>query len=328
VAEGGGGGTTGLRSELAALQKLLTKGGAALVTMSFFSDKKFVATIARGTATRRVGTATLSQFAGVSIGGLSGDRVLADASVPLFVLLLVTVAAVSFFVLLRALVGGLWVVGAGAVRRFLCGCCIASLRRTNTMSRMRAGNMKAAASDRMVPFSRAAHGETAMRGGRELALVGRSFAIRAQEHVYRALGLEATLAGAGVDAAHLAFAEADGVFSDDAVRGLLFLTPAYWGSPAEAAATLTRLAERGTQPARGSFKLPAAGAGNYRARLAAWAKAASAVAPLDVRVADSRAWDAVRFSETWQAGPAAAALAAEAEVPAPVAQPPPSGTAV
>jgi hypothetical protein len=70
-----------------------------------------------------------------------------------------------------------------------------------------------------VPLGLALAGVPARSNGAELHLVGNSFSIRAQAHVYEELNMLATLGSAHVELKpeHLALAEADGVF--ECVRG-------------------------------------------------------------------------------------------------------------
>lgn len=138
-----------------------------------------------------------------------------------------------------------------------------------------------------IPLSSALVGDHAAFKGKELYLVGYSYSIRAQKHVYETLCLGGLLEEVhpGLDASYLAFAEQDGVFEVDA-PGLLFLAPYYWMTPRELEARLVVL---GDAARRLPPRLAPEG---YKERLRAWYLAAEALSDegLDARFKDPSPW--------------------------------------
>ena len=180
-----------------------------------------------------------------------------------------------------------------------------------------------------VPLSQALQGKAASNAGKELHLVGSSYSIRAQAHVYEDLSMVATLCSAHVDLKpeHLAFAEVDGVFEcvagrrpfrhffssilfrlltfslslpyrDDA-PGLLFLTPLLWESAEKMKACAERLKSAGIA------KLPKRSCPEgYQERLRRWVE--QQPGKLDSRAHHPEMWEGWVYQKHKRGGTGAA----------------------
>ena len=170
------------------------------------------------------------------------------------------------------------------------------------------------------PFSAALRGATAALNGERIYLVGTTFAMRAQQHVYDEMCLTTVLstAHASLKPDYLVFAEADGVFDDVPVRacrgcgrsatlpmltlvlprpsysqGVLFVLPFFWESAKEhkqmRERLLPELPEGVVIPKRKCAE-------GFKERLRSWYLAASELGDLDTRLAEPEPWEGFTFA--------------------------------
>jgi len=211
-----------------------------------------------------VGSTSSSKTAGATGGTLmstfNAHRALYTSALPLLSVVLLTVTLVVLTALITVVVAILQHV----VRSYL-----SSSQKLVTRADAAASGLLPAKESHTIPFSRALQGAPARFKGRLRFLVGRSYSLIAQEHVYKELSLEAVLHSLGIKPAHLAFAEQDGAFADDN-RGLIYVAPIFFEGPAAFASKVARLKAEGTG-ARVPKRRETAG---YKRVLRAWHTAA------------------------------------------------------